>query len=148
MGHTDHTPDMGVTIATLDGGGQVPSNQLGNVASAGPPASDYIPRTGTSGTGTSILIPFMTVTPPAGTYMFTFTGTGVMNSNNSEASIFIGDPNQLSGSLRIVEGSKNTSFTCRAKVTVNGSQTITARFTTIATLTLLEHSFDYIEVAA
>lgn len=154
-GHRDHSVDLGVAngIATLDGSAQVPVSQLGNTPSV-PSASGETTSSGFTGTGVNQAVTGLTFTMPAGTYIFTFSGSGRPQSNNSiqEMSIAVDGTIEAKSVRRCARANSANShqgFTCRAKLTLTGGEVVTARLTANGfTGELFESTFDYVAVAA
>lgn len=114
----------------------------------------------TTTSGSDVLINSMTATPPAGTYLVWFNTTLRSNSNNQTVTVSI-----YSGGSQVAESSRQCSpqFTSGglggapsldfpiatgARVTVNGSQAIEARWrTTGGTATALQRTLMYLKVA-
>lgn len=84
----------------------------------------------TTTSATDVTVNSMTITPAAGTYKVTFVGSVDHSANN--ASIFMsifGGGSKVTGSERRFrrgagQGDITAPFTCRAKVTVDGTETI------------------------
>lgn len=87
----------------------------------------------TSTTSSSfVVIPGMEVTPDAGTYTATFSGT-VTNDSRSKSvqvALFKGETQITHSNRTFIRGNQQQSapFSCKARVTVTGSDTISARW--------------------
>lgn len=110
----------------------------GGSGGGGNPASSIVEATAdtTTTSGTDGVADSMTVTPAAGTYAVWFSGSIEHSSNNStiNLSIYSGG-SQVAASERLFrrgagQGDVATTFTCMAKVTVNGSQAIEGQWRT------------------
>jgi hypothetical protein len=84
----------------------------------------------TTGSATDVTVDSMIITPMAGTYKVTFVGS--VDHNTSNATIYLsiyGAGAKVAGSERVFkrgggQGNITAPFTCRAKVTVDGTETI------------------------
>jgi hypothetical protein len=92
----------------------------------------------TTGSATDALVSGMTLTPIAGTYRVTFSGS-VQHSSNSESiflSIYAGGAQETNSEREFKrgggQGDVTSPFSCVAVVTVNGSQAIEGRWRTPA----------------
>jgi hypothetical protein len=93
-------------------------------------ATATVSSTITTTSTTAVNIAGMTLTPPAGTYYFVFTGVGSVNNNSRGFNV------QLANNGTLVSGSLMTILTTTAQsivttsfvITVNGSQNITAQW--------------------
>ena len=137
--------EVGPVWEQIDGGG-----------AATPPDSDIAEATGdASGSNTSdTLVPGMTLTPPAGTYLVWFTGSVETTPGNTMAFMSIYSGGSQVGSsereYRRPAGQSTQSFCCVAKVTVNGAEAIEGRARVDAgttTGTIHERSLAIVEVS-
>jgi hypothetical protein len=79
-----------------------------------------------------ITVPLMTVTPSAGTYLVTFSGS-MENDSRSKSirvAIFVGGTEVTHSNRKFLRGNQQqvAPFTCITKATVNGSQVIEGRW--------------------
>jgi hypothetical protein len=99
----------------------------------GPPWSIIAEETVVTSTTseTPILVPGMTITPPAGTYFVSFSGICYNDNQNQETRLSVAvDGVEVAASERNVEGNITVPFHTQAKVTVNGAQAIQGYFHT------------------
>ena len=98
-----------------------------------------------------VLVPGMTLTPAAGTYLVSFTGSlqASLSQTFIYTSIYV-DGVQVAASERDFRrpGNVGAGFTCVAKVTVNGAQAVEGRWrTTQGTMSMFERTLSVLEVA-
>lgn len=98
-----------------------------------------------------VLVPGMTLTPAAGTYLVSFTGSlqASLSQTFIYTSIYV-DGVQVAASERDFRrpGNVGAGFACVAKVTVNGAQAVEGRWrTTQGTMSMFERTLSVLEVA-
>lgn len=131
-----------LNFRAFGGGGRGPRGPEGPAGPAGDNAPSYQATATddiTTSSTTDVLATGMTLTPPAGTYLVWFSGSVAMTqlNNTNETTIFL---SIYSANSQILSSEEKTGrlndngdplqqpFTCVAKVTVNGSQTIEGRW--------------------
>lgn len=115
--------------------------------------------TATTTSSSSVLITGMTETPPAGTYLAMFSSVVACNNTNANVTIALYSAGSLvTHTVRtvspqfvtgvLVSASINIPVYTQCIVTVNGSQAITAQWSTSAgTASIFQRSFDVIRIA-
>ena len=124
------------------GGGSAPSCTLAEATA-----------TTTTTSGSDVLVNSMTLTPAAGTYLVTFSGSVRQSASNDSifTSIYSGGTQVAASEREFKRGSNQgnitASFCCQAKVTVNGAQAIEGRWReTGGTATMYERTLSIIAV--
>lgn len=108
----------------------------------------------TTTSGTDVLVSGMTLTPVAGTYKVSFTGSVEVSVSGAITfpSIYVGGVQEASSERQIqrtgfLGGTISQGFACEAIVTANGSQAIEGRIrTTAGTATIHERTLIIVEV--
>jgi hypothetical protein len=107
----------------------------------------------TTTSATDVLVNAMTLTPPAGTYAVSFTGSTDHSANNGagQMSIYAGGVQVASSERGFMrgagQGNVTVSFACTAIVTVDGVETIEGQWRTAAsTFTMHERTLLIVEV--